>query len=223
MWLDRFGIIWLVNADGSKGRKAATFAQGNVLFQGDSGTIIPIGSLLVGATGVQYQTLTAGNIDDSGEGSSSAVALTAGSIANLSDGDAITPSPGILGVSSAAAMGDFTGGIDQETDDQLRERILFRIQQPPMGGSQADYVRWAMAVPGVTRAWAASEQGIGTITCRFLMDDLYPDNYGLPDPERHCSGGRLHKQQAARYRKGLFRGGAASLFLRCGHTQAHLR
>ena len=57
---------------------------------------------------------------------------------------------------------------------------LFRIQNPPMGGSEADYVRWAMAVPGVTRAWAAVEQGIGTMTVRFLMDDMYPDNYGLP-------------------------------------------
>src|SRR4249919_3029617 len=33
-WLDRHGHIWLVNADGSTGRKMATYAQGEVLFAG---------------------------------------------------------------------------------------------------------------------------------------------------------------------------------------------
>ena len=39
-----------------------------------------------------------------------------------------------------------------------------------------------MAVPGVTRAWAAPEQGTGTITVRFLMDDLRADDDGWPTP-----------------------------------------
>src|SRR6202008_1545450 len=33
-WLDRHGQIWLVNADGSKGRKLATLAAGTAAFQG---------------------------------------------------------------------------------------------------------------------------------------------------------------------------------------------
>lgn len=181
-WLDRFGVIWLTNADGSKGRKAATYAQGTVLFQGTSGTIIPIGTLLTGANNLQYQTVTAGEIDGSGQGTADAVALTAGIAGNLPDGTTMSIQPAIFGGPTATLLGDMTGGVDQESDDQLRERILFRIQNPPMGGSQADYVIWAMAVPGVTRAWAAPEQGAGTITLRFLMDDLYPDNHGLPAP-----------------------------------------
>src|ERR1700754_757893 len=40
-WLDRHGVIWLTNADGSKGRKAASFAQGRVLMTGVAGRIIP--------------------------------------------------------------------------------------------------------------------------------------------------------------------------------------
>jgi uncharacterized phage protein gp47/JayE len=110
------------------------------------------------------------------------VALTAGIVGNLPDGDALNLVTAIPGVDTAMLLGDMSGGVDTETDDQLRERILFRIQNPPMGGSQADYVRWAMAVPGVTRAWAACEIGPGTMTVRFLMDDLYPDNHGLPQP-----------------------------------------
>jgi uncharacterized phage protein gp47/JayE len=178
-WLDRHGIIWLVNADGSKGRKAASYAQGVVQFQG-SAMIVPIGTLLAGINAVQYQTTTEADIGTSGLGTANVVALTAGVVGNLLDGDALDiQSAGFPGL-TAAAFGDITGGVDQETDDQLRERILFRIQNPPMGGSQADYVAWAMAVSGVTRAWAAPEMGIGTMTVRFLMDDLYPDNHGLP-------------------------------------------
>ena len=51
-----------------------------------------------------------------------------------------------------------------------------------MGGAVADYEAWALAVPGVTRAWAAVEQGIGTITVRFLMDDLRASDDGWPTP-----------------------------------------
>ena len=179
-WLDRHGIIWLQNSDGSKGRKAATFAQGTIQFIGSNTIPIPVGSTLAGANNVVYQTVVEGLIGADGFGNAPAVALTAGAIGNMPDGASVSVTPAIPGVMTASFLGDMTGGVDTETDDQLRERILFRIQNPPMGGSQADYVRWATSVPGVTRAWANCEIGPGTITVRFLMDDMYPDNYGLP-------------------------------------------
>ena len=40
-WLDRHGEIWLVNADGTLGRKQATFATGSVTFTGTTGTVDP--------------------------------------------------------------------------------------------------------------------------------------------------------------------------------------
>ena len=100
---------------------------------------------------------------------------------------------------------ELTGGTDTETDDQLRARILHRIQNPPMGGAQADYVTWALAVPGVTRAWAAPEQGPGTITVRFLMDDLRADDDGWPTPADVQAVVDLHRQDAAGHREGLLR------------------
>jgi uncharacterized phage protein gp47/JayE len=180
-WLDRHGIIWLTNADGSKGRKAATYANGVVQFAGDPSVIIPIGTQVSGGNSVTYQTTEQGETGASGLGTAAAVALTAGTIGNLVAGEALSLT-GINGITDVSVYSDMTGGVDQETDDQLRERILFRIQNPPMGGSQADYIVWATAVPGVTRAWAVPEQGPGTMTVRFLMDDLYPDNHGLPQP-----------------------------------------
>jgi uncharacterized phage protein gp47/JayE len=181
-WLDRHGVIWLTNADGSKGRKAATYAKGVVRFGGTQGFTVPVGTLLNGANALQYQTVTQAEIASGGYGDASAVALTAGVAGNLPDGDALSLATPIQSITSAVLFGDMSGGVDIESDDQLRERILHRIQNPPMGGALEDYVTWALAVPGVTRAWAAAEQGPGTMTVRFLMDDLYPDNHGLPQP-----------------------------------------
>jgi uncharacterized phage protein gp47/JayE len=179
-WLDRHGVIWLTNADGSKGRKAATYAKGWVRFTGNIDTIIPTGTLLTGANGVQYQTTVQGRIGSNGLGDAPAYALANGSVGNMEDGTSFGLAGAITGIESAECYGDMTGGIDEETDDQLRERILLRIQNPPMGGSQSDYIQWALAVPGVTRAWAACEIGPGTMTVRFLMDDLHPP-YGQPN------------------------------------------
>ena len=183
-WLDRHGQIWLVNADGSKGRKAATYASGEVLFTGNTGVVVPSGTLMSGASGVAYQTTTDATISASG-GNAPAVALTAGSVSNLPEGQGLSITQEVIGANTNATLAtDMAGGFDTETDDQLRERILRRIQQPPMGGAQYDYEAWALAVPGVSKAWAAPEQGTGTITVRFVMtDETQPQYYRWPTPD----------------------------------------
>src|ERR1700748_3507860 len=56
-WLDRHGQIWLVNADGSTGRKMATFASGTVLMTGTGGAIVPLATpLSFGVGAVGYET-----------------------------------------------------------------------------------------------------------------------------------------------------------------------
>ena len=45
-WLDRHGEIWLVNADGSKGRKVATFASGGVSVHRIAAAVVPAGTQL---------------------------------------------------------------------------------------------------------------------------------------------------------------------------------
>jgi uncharacterized phage protein gp47/JayE len=58
-----------------------------------------------------------------------------------------------------------------------------RIQMPPHGGAAFDYVRWALEVPGVTRAWCYPlEMGVGSVTVRFMMDDVRADQAGIPTP-----------------------------------------
>jgi uncharacterized phage protein gp47/JayE len=180
-WLDRHGAIWLVNADGTKGRKQATFARGSATFTGIQGSIVPTGTQLTGPF-VGYET-TADVTIGTGPSETTVVALDPGIGGNLNAGDELSLLTSVPNVDGIATVVTMTGGVDTENDDDLRARILHRIQNPPMGGAQADYVTWALAVPGVTRAWAAPEQGVGTITVRFLMDELRADDDGWPTPD----------------------------------------
>jgi uncharacterized phage protein gp47/JayE len=175
VWLDRFGQIWLVNADGSRGRKLAAFASGSVTVTGIAGTPVPSGSQLTvqsQAGAIVFQT-TAGAVVGAQPTPVSVVALTAGSAGNLAAGTTLGFAPAIAGIDGNATVVTLANGADRETDDELRARVLERIREPPMGGDAEDYVAWALKVPGVTRAWCSPlEMGIGTVTLRFMMDDL---------------------------------------------------
>jgi uncharacterized phage protein gp47/JayE len=182
-WLDRHGDIWLVNSDGTTGRKQSTLATGIIAVTGLNGSSVPAGSLLgAGTQQAQYQT-TATTVVGSGPTQVPVTALTSGTVGNLEPEDTLgflVPPPGVDGQATVVVM---DGGTDTETDSELRTRILRRIQQPPMGGDRTDYEQWALAVPGVTRAWASpNEMGIGTMTIRFLMDDLRASDDGWPTP-----------------------------------------
>jgi uncharacterized phage protein gp47/JayE len=184
-WLDRHGNIWLVNSDGTTGRKQATLAVGSVTATGTAGSIVPAGAL-IGGTGssalATYQVTVQATIG-SGATAVELTALNAGTVGNMTQGDTLSflvPPPGVDGGVTVVSL---DGGVDTETDNQLRARILQRIQQPPMGGAESDYEAWALAVPGVTRAWAfPNEMGPGTVTVRFLMDDLRSSDNGWPQP-----------------------------------------
>ena len=178
-WLDRHADIWLVNADGTIGRKAATTASGSVTMTGTPGTPVPAGTQLSDGT-TTYQTTADAVI---GTSPVDIIAIDPGAAGNLDSGETLDFVAAITGVDGTATVVELDGGTDAETDNELRQRVLRRIQQPPMGGAAYDYEAWALAVPGVTRAWAASEQGVGTITVRFLMDDLRADDDGWPTPD----------------------------------------
>src|SRR6266436_4074279 len=148
-WLDRHGDIWLVNADGSTGRKNATFAAGSITMTGTNGTLVASGTTLTSASGVGYETTE--QITIGVTVTTVAIrALDAGIQGNLGVGETIALTDNIGGVDSTATVVDVSGGIDEEDDVDLRARVLFRIQKPPMGGDADDYIVWATAVAGVT-------------------------------------------------------------------------
>lgn len=85
----------------------------------------------------------------------------------------------IFSAQAVVDAGGFSGGGDRETDEALRQRLRDLAQNPPAGGSAADYVAWAGAAAGVARVWVAAG-GLGRVVIHVLMqaDDANPT--GLP-------------------------------------------
>ncbi len=171
-FLARWASIWGVT------RKPASSATGSVTFAVSSGAVIPSGTLLQALDGVQYQT-TADATVTVPTAAAPVAALVPAAAGNRTTGQTLTLVSPVYGVQSSATAGALVGGADLESDDDLRSRLIDRIQNPPHGGDAHDYVAWALEVPGVTRAWCfPMELGEGTVTVRFVRDDdasLIPD------------------------------------------------
>lgn len=166
-FLDRWSSVWGVT------RKAAAAAKGNVTITGTNGTVIPLGTLLLRSDGAEFTT-DAQVIIAAGTATAAVTAKTPGAAGNSNQNAQLTMSTPIAGANGVVtvAAGGLSGGADVEDDDDLRQRLIDRIQQAPHGGADFDYVAWALEVPGVTRAWVfPAELGLGTVTVRFVRDD----------------------------------------------------
>jgi uncharacterized phage protein gp47/JayE len=171
-WLDRFGEIW---RPGGSARKAATYGTGVLNMHASvNGTTLPNGSLFscqIGGLIVRLQS-TQVVVLATADTPVPVVSLVAGVTGIQADNEASLVNA-VTNVIPSGNFASFLDGVPEEEDDELRTRVLDRIRQPPMGGDAEDYVQWATAVPGVTRAWCSpNEMGLGTITVRFMMDDL---------------------------------------------------
>lgn len=153
--------------------KDAAAASGAVTFTGTSGTVIPAGTILARTDGVEY-TLDEATIITEGAAVATVTASNAGADGNAASGAKLNISSPIAGVQSAAtvAANGLIGGADIEDTEALRKRVVQAWQAPAQGGADHDYERWALEVPGVTRAWVyRAQQGIGTVTVIIVMDD----------------------------------------------------
>lgn len=173
--LELHASIWL-----PEGRKPAAAATGTVVFRGSDGLIVPSGSLLSRDDGAVF-VLTDDAVIRGGRAEAAVRAQDAGDAGNTAPDARLVMTAPVLGVESVAQAGSvgITGGSDLESDESLRARIIARIQNPAHGGADADYVNWALEVPGITRAWVLPlKNGLGTVTVVVLRDD---DDNPIPD------------------------------------------
>jgi uncharacterized phage protein gp47/JayE len=171
-------------------RLAATQAgyevPGQITFQGTNGYSIPAGAAIARGDGVAYTVTTGGTV----AGNSVTVSAIAnadptgltGAFGNCPVNTVMTLGVSIAGIQSTGAVTlAFQGGTDVETDDSLRVRMLQAYQNLPQGGAQGDYVTWALAVPGVTRAWCnPSGFGAGTVVVYTMLDVVEAAFNGFP-------------------------------------------
>ena len=145
-------------------------------------TDLPAGTQVNRADGFSYTTSTDATVASNGTVAAPIVATSTGAIGNAAAGVSLTLNTSIAGITSAgAASTPITGGTDQETNDDLRTRMLFAYANPPAGGSQTDYVTWTLAVPGVTRAWCLPQgMGAGTVVVYPMLDNANAQWRGFP-------------------------------------------
>ncbi|MCA8430028.1 baseplate J/gp47 family protein [Burkholderia seminalis] len=165
--------------------QAGALTPGQIQFIGTSGTI-PAGTSISRSDGVGYTTTSEGTVT-AGVVTVNAVANAdpaglVGAFGNCAVGTSMTLGVSIAGINSTGQVSvAFTGGADIEKDDSLRSRMLFAYQNPAQGGSESDYVGWARAVAGVTRAWCNPVGfGPGTVVVYTMFDQAESGNDGFP-------------------------------------------
>lgn len=175
--LARHAAIWGV------ARKAAVPARGPVVLTGADGAVAPAGARLARIDGALFELVSEATIAG-GTATVQLEARDAGPDGDTEAGRAITFISPLGGISASATVGPggIGGGAADESDEGLLGRLLERIQKPPHGGSKADYHAWALAQPGVTRAWVFPLWlGAGTVGLTFVMDDRIDIIPAAPD------------------------------------------
>jgi len=135
--LERHASIWGIV------RRPATRAIGLAAVEGDEGTIVPEGAILIGANAT-YEVTTAAEL-----GAEGAVldirAVLAGPDGNADAGTPLSFETPIAGLAAPIAVVDedgLVGGSDIEGDASLLARLLQTIREPAHGGAFFDYPAW---------------------------------------------------------------------------------
>lgn len=165
-WLERIGYLYGIT------RKPETKATGKAIFWGVLGTVVSKGTVVSTALGQKYQTTEEGTVvSDQGVTYTKLTieALEGGVVGNYNDQTptlALTLETPISGITNLEISNTErpSGGTEQETDEELRIRIIARMRKPPSGGRASDYEAWAKEVAGVGFAWIFENwNGTGTV------------------------------------------------------------
>lgn len=176
-FLDRWASIWGIV------RNEATFAELNITITGNEGGVVPANTVYQREDSRQYILAEEVTIPVAGSIVGKVVASESGSEGDMQVGDLLNLISPIANVDSEATVESIViDADDTESDDSLRERLINRLQLPPLGGSANDYIQWQREVTGVTRAWVLPLfQGAGTVGCSFVVDDEDPI---IPSPAK---------------------------------------
>lgn len=175
-WANIYGIT----------QKPAIEWIGTYQFTGTDGTDIDVGYEVQRVDGPAYVTTSGGTISD-GVLTLPITASAPGLASNNVDGQVLAASTPQLGVDLEGAVVSTTqSGADVETVPQGLARLLFRLRNPPRGGTATDYIVWALEVAGVTRAWSFPLlEGVNSVSVAFVRDNDGLDAAIIPSgPER---------------------------------------
>lgn len=172
-------------------RKAATYAEDQLIVVATTAAFIPEGTRWQRPDGEMFEVMD-GTILVAGNNVVAVNALNEGRLGNTEANVSFSLVSPVVNVQPDAVSQVISGGAELETIDSLRNRLLFRVQYPPSGGNQYDYIRWALEVPGVTRAWCMPRyRGHGSVGVMFVMDEepnIFPGENDLARVKDYLTG-----------------------------------
>jgi uncharacterized phage protein gp47/JayE len=147
--LARWGTILGVTRD------PATRATGSVDVTVTTPQTVAQDTELISSTGQIYRVSSATAVI-AGVRQLPVTAVVAGAAGNLPAGATVSFVSPLAGIAPAGVVssGDIDGGFDVEDVETWRGDILFRMADPPHGGTISDLEGWARDVGGVWKAWA---------------------------------------------------------------------
>lgn len=152
----------------------ATAATGSVIFTGTNGTSVAAGTEI--RIGTALYTTDSSGLVSGGTLTRAVTASATGEAGNAPEDATGTLTNPIAGVDSTVtvAAGGLTGGTDDEALEAYRTRVLNRMQNPPRGGTAADYTAWISETPTVSvfKSWVyPAGDGVGTVAAAFVVTD----------------------------------------------------
>lgn len=180
-------------------QKPASFAAGAETITGPPGTDIPARTGLSRSDGFSYATAAEITLDANGRGVITFAATATGALGNAAAGTLLQFTSPIAGVSAGGIVtaNPVTGGADIEDPDAFKARYLQVYAAPPAGGAATDYMEWALAVPGVTRAWCnPNGAGAGSVVVYTMWDEANAAWFGFPQGSNGVATAELRDSAA---------------------------
>ncbi len=147
-------------------RKTAARASGYIDITGNgmiySGTIVSNGT-------AEYEIVA--DVEVNGSARAPIVAVLPGESGNTEANTIINIVTSNVNVDSITNTEPIEGGVDEETDEALRNRYYLRLQMPATSGNRAHYILWALECKGVGGAKAARDGVIPNKVNLYICGD----------------------------------------------------
>lgn len=165
--LDRWGTIrGVVRTTATPARKSAAYRVFGVPL-----TVVPALQQLNHVSGLLFQTANSSIVGPTGYVDMDIVAISVGSATRLNAGELLTfnATPAGLQGQGQLQLAMDEAGTDTEDPGAYRARIISRFTDPPLGGTQVDYVQWALETAGLASAYCYPlRQGFGSVDLTAL-------------------------------------------------------
>lgn len=164
-------------------RKQGTKSTGAITVKGQDGAVIINGTNII-VNDLKYVVLN--DIELPTENTIYVEAVEVGYEYNVLSGTEFKLVDPNVKIESLIAKEDFKGGIDIETDEELKARFKKIVSDPATSGNKAHYEQWALEVDGVGRAvvyplW----NGNGTVKVMCVGSDGNPIEQSIIDKVKY--------------------------------------